>query len=74
MDRFKLEWLRSTREHLTQLYSDGELKKPYALSDLMPWMLAQDLNDHLSRHAEDRFVLLVDEYERVFDQGKASKR
>ena len=39
----------------------------------MPWMLAQDLNDHLSRHTGDRFVLLVDEYERVFDQGGAGK-
>ena len=74
MDRAKLKWLRNTREHLTQLYSDGELKKPYELSDLMPLMLAQDLNDHLSRHAEDRFVLLVDEYEGVFDQGGAGKQ
>ena len=74
VDRAKLEWLRRTREHLGQLYSDGELKKPYELSDLMPWMLAQDLNHHLSGHAEDRFVLLVDEYERVFDQGGAGKQ
>ena len=74
VDRAKLEWLRRTREHLARLYSDGVLKKPYELSDIMPWMLAQDLNDHLSRHAEDRFVLLVDEYERVFDQGAAGKQ
>ena len=74
VDRAKLEWLRNTREHLTQLYSDGKLKKSYELSDLMPWMLAQDLKYHLSRHAEDRFVLLVDEYERVFDQGGAGKQ
>ena len=74
VDRAKLEWLRRTREHLEQLYSYGELKKPHELSDLMPWMLAQDLNYHLSRHAEDRFVLLVDEYERVFDQGGAGKQ
>ena len=40
----------------------------------MPWMLAQDLNDHLSKHTGDRFVLLVDEYERVFDQGGAGKQ
>ena len=74
VDRAKLEWLRRTRGHLARLYSDGVLKKSYELSDLMPWMLAQDLNDHLSRHAEDRFLLLVDEYERVFDQGGAGKR
>ena len=74
VDRAKLEWLRRTREHLNRLYSDGELKKPHELSDLMSWMLAQDLKYHLSRHAEDRFVLLVDEYERVFDQGGAGKQ
>ena len=74
VDRAKLEWLRRTREHLARLYSDGELKKPHELSDLMPWMLAQDLKYHLLRHAEDRFVLLVDEYEGVFDQGGAGKQ
>ena len=74
VDRAKLEWLRRTREHLNRLYSDGELKKPHELSDLMPWMLAQDLNDHLSQHTEDRFVLLIDEYEGVFDQGGAGKQ
>ena len=71
-DHFK--WTRShcERTYLTELYSDGRFKKPHELSDLMPWMLAQDLNDHLSRHSGDRFVLLVDEYERVFGQGETS--
>ena len=74
MDRSKSAWLHHTRDYLAELYSEGWLKKPYELSDLMPWMLAQDLNDHLSGHTGDRFVLLVDEYERVFDQGGAGKR
>ena len=74
MDRSKSGWLHRKRKHLARLYSDGVLKKPYELSDLMPWMLAQDLNYHLSRHAEDRFVLLADEYEGVFDQGGAGKQ
>ena len=73
MDRSKSAWLHHTRDYLAELYSEGRLKKPYELSDLMPWMLAQDLNYHLSRHTGDRFVLLVDEYERVFDQGGAGK-
>ena len=74
MDRSKSAWLHHTHDYLAELYSEGRLKKPYELSDLMPWMLAQDLNDHLSGHTGDRFVLLVDEYERVFDQGGAGKQ
>ena len=73
-DRSKSAYLHRTRDYLKKLYSDGRLKKPYELSALMPWMLAQDLNDHLSRHSGDRFVLLVDEYERVFDQGGVGRR
>ena len=74
MDRSKSAWLHHTRDYLAELYSKGRLKEPDKLSDLMPWMLAQDLNYYLSRHTGDRFVLLVDEYERVFDQGGAGKR
>ena len=74
MDRSKSAYLHHTRDYLKELYSDGHLKQPYELSDLMPWMLAQDLNDHLSNHTGERFVLLVDEYERVFDQGGVGKR
>ena len=74
MDRSKSAYFHRTRDYLKKLYSDGRLKKPHELSDLMPWMLAQDLNDHLSNHAGERFVLLVDEYEGVFDQGGVGKR
>ena len=74
IDRSKSKWLHNKRDYLAELYSEGRLKKPHELSDLMPWMLAQDLNDHLSRHARDRFVLLIDEYESIFDQGGAGKR
>ena len=73
IDRSKSKWLHHTRDYLAELYSEGRLKEPDELSVLMPWMLAQDLNDHLSGHTGDRFVLLVDEYERVFDQGGAGK-
>jgi hypothetical protein len=37
-------------------------------------MLAQDLNYHLARNPTNRFVLFIDEYERVFDQGGAGAR
>ncbi len=57
-----------------KLYSNGELKKPYELSKLLPWMLAQDLNFHIATHPKERLVLLIDEYERVFDEGGAGAR
>jgi hypothetical protein len=37
-------------------------------------MLAQDLNYYLVAHPAERFVLFVDEYERVFDEGGAGAR
>ena len=73
IDSSNSKWLHNKHDYLAKLYSEGQLKEPYELSNLMPWMLAQALNDHLSRHAEDRFVLLIDEYEGIFDQGGAGK-
>jgi hypothetical protein len=64
-------YLHQSREALQQLYRDSELKKPYELSELLPWVLAQDSNHHLAGHSKERFVLFIDEYERVFDEGSA---
>ena len=65
-------FLHLRRNELAELYRDGQLKSPQELSDLLPWMLAQDLNHHVSGHPDERIVLLIDEYERVFDQGGAA--
>jgi hypothetical protein len=74
IDKSKRAYLERTREPLQRLYKDGELRRSYELSSVLPWMLAQDLNYHLSRNPMDRFVLFIDEYERVFDQGGAGAR
>ncbi len=71
IDKAHRAYLHQTREALQELYRDGELKKPYELSELLPWMLAQDLNHHLANHRDEGFVLFIDEYERVFDEGSA---
>jgi tetratricopeptide (TPR) repeat protein len=71
IDKAHHAYLHQNRGELQELYRDGELKKPYELSELLPWMLAQDLNYHLAHHPDERFVLLIDEYERVFDEGSA---
>ena len=71
IDKTKRAYLERTYESLQQLKKDGELKPAYKLSALLPWMLAQDFNYHLARNSTERFVLFIDEYERVFDQGGA---
>ncbi|HEV7259491.1 MAG TPA: tetratricopeptide repeat protein [Bosea sp. (in: a-proteobacteria)] len=74
IDRGKRLYLARTRDHLQRLHRDGNLRPAHELSMLLPWMLAQDLNHHLVEHSRERFVLFVDEYERVFDQGGAGSR
>lgn len=74
IEKGKRAYLEKTREPLKELYRDGELKKPYELSALLPWMLAQDFNAHIAESPGDRFLLFVDEYERVFDEGGAGTR
>ena len=74
IDKTKRAYLERTRPSLRELYRAGALKKPYELSELLPWMLAQDLNHHLANHRAERFVLFIDEYESVFDEGGAGAR
>jgi hypothetical protein len=74
IDKGKRLYLERTEDALKELYTDGELKKPFELSGLLPWMIAQDLNTHLITHPTDRFFLFVDEYERVFDEGGAGSK
>lgn len=74
VDRAKRAWLEHSRKHLQDLYRDGVLLPAHELSRLLPCMLAQDLNFHLANHPDERFVLFVDEYERVFDQAGAGAR
>lgn len=74
IDKTKRAYLEPTRAFLKELYRDGKLKELYELSQLLPWMLAQDLNHHINAHPNERFVLFIDEYERVFDEGGAGAR
>jgi hypothetical protein len=75
IDKGKRAYLERTRDHLARLYrADGELRSIFELSAELPSMLAQDLNYHLSQNPNERFVLFIDEYERVFDQGGAGRQ
>jgi tetratricopeptide (TPR) repeat protein len=66
-------YLHAAHGPLQELYRNGELKKPYEIAALLPWMLAQDLNNYLRRYSDERYVLFIDEYERVFAQGGAAE-
>lgn len=66
-------YLHAAHGPLQELYREDELKKPYEIASLLPWMLAQDLNAHQQRNADERLVLFIDEYERVFAQGGAAE-
>ncbi|MCB2100054.1 MAG: ATP-binding protein, partial [Rhodobacterales bacterium] len=72
IDKTRLAYLERARPYLKDLYRDGVPKKANELSDLLPWFLAQDLNRHGADHPGDQRMLLIDEYERVFDEGGAS--
>ncbi|WP_444462951.1 hypothetical protein [Rhodobacter capsulatus] len=67
IDKAKKSWIKRAHTHVNVLYRDGKLIEPHEMSEAMPWILAQDLNAHLVAHPEDRFVLFVDEYERVHE-------
>jgi hypothetical protein len=58
IEKGKRVYLEQTMDALKDLYSNREIKKPHELSELLPWMLAQDLNSHLTPNPTERFVLL----------------
>lgn len=75
IDKGKSVYLHDRRPYLNCLYEQGgELKKPYELEALLPSMLAEDLKTHLKEKPWNRYLLLIDEYEGVFDHGGAGKK
>ena len=73
IDRGTEHYLKKNRPHLNDILENGELKSGEKLRELMPWMLAQELNQHLSENPDERFVLFVDEYESILDAGGMGK-
>lgn len=67
----RLEFHKRTNEALKQLFEDGELIAPREIECRLPFFLARDLDLFRQKKPEDRFVVFIDEYERVFDQGAA---
>ncbi|MCP5374368.1 MAG: hypothetical protein H6907_21740, partial [Hyphomicrobiales bacterium] len=70
--RGREKYIMGSNDTLKTLFKDDELRPPHELVTELPYILARDLAAHLKRHPEDRFVILVDEYERVLPSGGAS--
>ncbi len=67
-------WLFKSRKHMQALLTvDKELKPGDQLTEMLPWLLAQDLNRHLERNSQHRFALLIDEYESLLNDNVTSR-
>ena len=65
-DKSKQELIKGRRKYLRDFFfSGGAPVADYEMSERLPWLLAQELNKHLEKNPTERFVLFVDEYERV---------
>ena len=62
IDKHRRRYLEQARPHLQDMPAE-----PWLMAERLPWLLAQDLNHHLSQHPTERFVLLTDEYESLFE-------
>jgi len=71
IEKTRRAYLEHRYDFLKELYDGDNLKKPHELLKLLPWMLAQNLNRYLGDHPNERLVLFIDEYERVFAEGAA---
>jgi tetratricopeptide (TPR) repeat protein len=71
ISKAKIAWLHSAHDDLARLYlpESRQLKTPEQLQRLLPYMLAVDLNRAGKEKPGCRLVLLIDEYERVLEQG-----
>jgi len=67
-------WLKMSRpETLRAMFDEvGQVREAHIIKKQLPWYLAQDLNHYLSDYPQCRFVLMIDEYERIALEGGAS--
>ena len=63
------EALLRSEQILKELYADQSLLPAHEIERRLPRILAHDLAGWREDHPEDRFVVLVDEYEGAYDDG-----
>ena len=72
----KLVWNRLRAKQLKRAFSriwNLPEAGPSQLAERLLYFLAQDLNDHLKKNSDERFVLFVDAYERIFEDRDFTK-
>ena len=63
------QFTQRNNEALAPIFSDGEIVPAAQIRERLPALLASDLSDYQERNPANRFVVLIDEYERLFEQG-----
>ena len=68
------KWLKISRPDTLKAMFDerGQILEAHIIKERLPWFLAQDLNHYLDQNPQSRFVLMIDEYERIALEGGAS--
>jgi tetratricopeptide (TPR) repeat protein len=68
------KWTLKTNEAINEAFPRGVPENPADIEEQLPFLLASDLAAHLVNNENRRFVIFIDEYERVFEErGVASK-
>jgi tetratricopeptide (TPR) repeat protein len=63
------QWSLKTNEAICVAFPQGVPKNPAEIEAKLPFLLASDLAVHLDKDETRRFVIFIDEYERVFEEG-----
>ncbi|WP_440950238.1 tetratricopeptide repeat protein [Methanosphaerula subterraneus] len=63
-----------TNKAIKTAFPNGIPDDPAEIEEQLPYLLASDMEAHLDKDENRRFVIFIDEYERIFDErGFASK-
>ena len=74
VSKSKLNLLKARRSELKFLQPKEEKLTVARMMDLLPYYLGKDLEAHILSNPKHRFVLFIDEYERLLHQGGAGQR
>ena len=70
----KMIYLKHRYDELSDIFTRGNVIDQSEFRKLLSKLLASDLNDWTARNSESRLVLMVDEFERVLEQGGSGSR
>jgi len=68
------QWSLKTNEAIKGAFPRGVPENAAEIDEKLPFLLASDLAAHLEKDTDRRFVIFIDEYERVFQEGGFASR